>query len=379
MPNPATLPAGNEAPSQQSAEVAVVRNPFVRAAQETTQPFDDRTTQIGASPVRIGPISVPSQGFLRHIVLDVTTTGGSGGSAAGRPDAPWIALDAISLEDTNGRPIVGPLNGYDLYLINKWGGFVHSGNPDPATYPSFSAINATTGQFSFKLRIPIEITSRDGLGALPNLTSAATYKLNYTVSASTVIYSTPPATTLPSINVKAYMEVWSQPAQSDPMGIMNETAPPALGTTGFWSKQAFQIQPGEQRVTFTRMGNMIRNWIMVFYDDSSPAARISTEFPSSWRVEWDNKILTTTTQRLQADVARERYNLTLDTGVFVMDFTHDADGTPGNENRHLWIPTVSGTRFELIGTFTGSGGMLYILTNDVAVRGSVKLDSGMAN
>lgn len=54
------------------------------------------------------------------------------------------------------------------------------------------------------LNIPVEITSRDGLGSLPNLTSAATYKLFYSINSSGNIYSTPPATTKPGVRVKCY-------------------------------------------------------------------------------------------------------------------------------------------------------------------------------
>lgn len=379
MPNPATMVKGNESAPQQSADAVVVRNPFIRAAQETTKgAFHNRATLITAAATQVGPVDVPSQGFLRSIDIVVTCEGGSGGSAAGRADAPWNALQDVSLQDVNGRPLVGPFNGYDLMLVNKWGGIGHAQEADPADWPSFTAMSATTGGFAFRLRIPVEITPRDGFGSLPNLTSAATYKFYYSIAASGTIYSTPPVTTLPSVRVRLYANVWSQPPPQDPSGRANEQVPPGLGTTAFWSKQQVTVSPGEQHIQFSRMGNHIRNWILVYYDDTAVAARISTEFPDEWRIEWDNKILTSTTQLLERDRAVERFRQPLDTGVFVMDYTHDADGIPGNENRHLWLPTVSGTRIELVGTFTGTGGVLNILTNEVAVRGKVNLSSGNA-
>lgn len=374
MPNPATYTVGNESAPQASAQAAIVRNPFVRAAHQTVVPFDDRTTAIGASAAQVGPISIPAQGFLRGIILEVATDGtGSGGSAAAAGDAPWNALTNIVLTDTNGRPLVGPLGGYDLYLINKYGGYAGT-TMDPASYPSYSAVSAN-GEFAFRLRIPVEITSRDALGCLPNLTSAATYRLEYYVNAEGTIYSTAPVTTTPALNVKCYAEVWSQPMPTAPDGVPNETMPPAVGTIQYWSKSVVNITAGEQRIQFNRMGNHVRNWILAYYNDSSPSVRNTTEIPSTWRVEWDAKILTSTTKTVEADYQRERYGFNYDTGVTVLGYTHDADGVPGNENRHLWIPTVAGTRFELIGTWGGSG-TLVVLTNDVQVAGQVRLSSG---
>jgi hypothetical protein len=40
------------------------------------------------------------------------------------------------------------------------------------------------------------------------------------------------------------------------------------------------------------------------------------------------------------------------------------------ENRDLWLPTLGSTRLELQGSFGGAG-VLTVLTNDVAIAGSV--------
>jgi hypothetical protein len=60
----------------------------------------------------------------------------------------------------------------------------------------------------------------------------------------------------------------------------------------------------------------------------------------------------------------------LDNGVRVIDFTHEFDGTYGYENRDLWLPTLGSTRLELQGNFPNAG-TLEVLTNDVAIAGSV--------
>lgn len=367
----ASSPAVQESPS---APAAV--NPFVRAATEHRQNFHDRTTAIGSSAVQVGPIDVAAHGFMRNIVLEVETDGTGAGASTFREDAPWNVLQNISLEDVNGRPIVGPLDGYDLYLINKWGGLgAAQGVFDPASYPSYE-LTTTAGVMKFKLRIPVEITSRDGLGSLPNLTASATYKLKYTVAAEGTVWSSAPATTTPGVRVRAWLESWSQPRATDARNVANETMPPMVGTTQFWSKQSVNVSAGEQRIKFTRMGNLLRNLVLIYRDDAGTPVRTSGEFPDDFRIEWDNKIKTVGNKVLWRDEMYERYGQTNDTGVFVEDFIHDADGRPGNENRHGYIPTVQGTRYELIGTFGGSGGVLTVLTNDIAPAANVTLDSG---
>jgi hypothetical protein len=60
----------------------------------------------------------------------------------------------------------------------------------------------------------------------------------------------------------------------------------------------------------------------------------------------------------------------LDNGVYVYDFAHEFDGTIGHENRDLWLPTLGSTRLEIQGSFT-TAGVLTVLTNDVAIAGTV--------
>lgn len=357
------MPLAATQPLQDTPANPVQVNPFVRAAQEFRQNFSDHSQTLGVTPVQAGPIDVAAFGFLRYVVLDVTTTG-SAGAATFNEDGPWNVLQNVSLEDVNGRPIVGPISGHELYLMNKYGGLgVTQGAYDPASYPSYSASTAN-GSFSFKLRIPVEITSRDGFGCLANLTASATYKLKYTIADAATVYSSQPATTLPTVRVKAWIEAWSQPQPTDARSVPNETAPPMLGSTQFISKTTFNVSAGEQRIQLKRVGNLLRNIVFVYRDNAG--ARSSAEFVDDFRLEWDNKILELGDRRLWTDQMFERYGFTPDTGVYVKDFMHDADGRPGNENRHGYLQTVQGTRLEIIGNFGGSGGVLSILTNDVS-------------
>lgn len=374
MPATTLVPAGGKVLAAEgkpagkaNGAAAIVANPFTRAAREHVEPFDDRSTvmQTGAATA-VGPIDVAAFGYARHILLLVEASGGAGGgnTVAAHEDSPWRAIRDITVTDVNGAPILGPYNGYDLYLANKYGAF--SFDTDPANSPSYAAVTAgagASGNFGFLFRIPFEIAGRDALGALPNMSASSTYKLSYNVAPSSEVYSTAPATTLPTVRVRAWLEAWTQPPQADLRGIPNMATPPAMGTTQYWTKQIMNITAGDQRVRLTRMGNLIRNLVFIFRN--ATPARNSTNFPDPLRIEWDGKILHNIGRPLIQHYMRERNGFAPDTGVFAFQFTYDLDYKPGNEMRDLYLPTTQGTRLELVGNF-GAAGTLTVLTNDVA-------------
>lgn len=373
MPATMLAPSGQAAAGKAdtAAKVAVIPNPFTRAATEHVEPFDDRSQIIvQAAPTTFGPIDVPAFGFLRHVLLLVQGTGGVASvTVAKHEDSPWRAIRDISITDVNGTPLIGPISGYELYLINKWGAY--NFDQEMANSPAYSdvAVGASaSGNFSFLLRIPIEIAERDGLGALPNMNSSSTYKLWYTVAPGSEIYTTAPNTTLPTVRIRAFLEAWAQPPQADLRGMPNMTTPPAMGTTQFWSKSVFNINAGDQRLRLTRVGNLIRNLLFIFRN--ATPVRNSTSFPDPVRIEWDGKILFNEGSLIWQHYMRERNQITPDTGVFALQETYDMDYKPGNEMRDQYIPTTQATRLELVGNF-GVAGTLVVLTNDVAPAGDV--------
>ncbi|NEC08660.1 hypothetical protein, partial [Streptomyces sp. SID7909] len=92
----------------------------------------------------------------------------------------WNVISEIALIDVNGAPVVGPFSGYDLYLINKYGGYGYAS--DPKQSPMYSGVSATGGNFRMLLRVPVEFSAREGLGALPNANAASTWKLRVTLN-----------------------------------------------------------------------------------------------------------------------------------------------------------------------------------------------------
>lgn len=348
--------------------------PFTRGAMKHREPFVNVSAVATANGTQVSAVDVPSFGYARGLWIQVNATGGTGAAAVVQEDSPWSALSGITLADVNGAQIVGPIDGYDLFLINLLGGYLGA---DPRWSALYSAV-ATNGNFSFLLWLPLEISERDGLGAMPNQNASATYKLSFTYGVLINIYSTNP-TTIPTIQVQVWLDAWTQPQPTDILGNPQAEVPPAFGTTQFWTRQQFNLNAGSQTVRLTRMGNIIRKFIMVFR--TTAPARSTTNFPDPLRIQLEGRIVENIGRDLLRFIAAEQSDQGFTfgdatnpypTGVIAYNFDTDLNGKSGDEMRDLWLPTSQATRLELVGTF-GAAGTLTVITNDIAPAGDYHL------
>lgn len=363
-------------PANGQAQQAVTAKSFIRASMEHRESGGyDKTVTIGASDQDLGAIPLPAYGYLRAVTLLVECTGGSG-TAAFAGDAPFNALKNIQVAEPNGAVIAQFNSGYDLYLANKYGGY--RGWNDPRALPDYST-NVTGGNFSYLLRIPLELNQRNALGALPNQNAAAAFQLRMTLSASSTIYGTAP-TTLPSVRIRVIMEEWDQPAVSSD-GSPNSTTPPAMNTTQYWSSQVYPVNAGQNTIRLTRVGNYIRNLILVYRDTTNARVLNNTgNWADPTTMYYDTRPVDYINAKNWRRTMYERsgYGASntveavngLDNGAYVWDFMHEFDGTYGMEMNDLWLPTLASTRLEVQGIF-GVAGTLTVLTNDVSVAGNV--------
>lgn len=380
MPVAGVLPAPSNSPNTQAAtapphaatgQAPPVYIPFTRGAYEHYEPVLDVSQIIDANTHNIGPFDVPAYGYLRSLLIKVDATGGVASvTVAAFEDSPWAALNTIIFYDVDGAPVLS-LSGHDLYLVHKFG---NNFLLNPSDSPSFSAVAvgaSASGNFSFILRLPIEISARDGYGSLPNQASNSTFKCLITMANAAGIYTTAPNTTLPTIRWRVWAEEWSQPNSADLMGRPQMPEPPDAGTTMFWSKSVKVIGAGFQTVRIDRVGNLLRNIIFIFR--SNTPLRDTVDFPDPIQLMWDGRIVTNEGRDIRRHLMQEHYAYTpanLDTGVFVFDFIHDFTGKAGAELRDLWIPTTQGSRLDLVGTFAVAGN-LTILVNDVQPVGNI--------
>lgn len=348
-----------QASAGQPAPAAMV--PFTAGAHEHTEPaFDVSFTPSTATQV-LGPFDVPAYGYLRHIFLELTTTAaGTIGAGVLGADYPYNIFASVALNDVNGAPIFGPLDGYACLWTNIVGGYGF--RSDPRTAPMYSAAFGTT---TLWLRIPIEVSHHDGFGALPNQNASSNYKVAISIAPTTTIYSTVP-TTPPTFRLRGYLEAWSLPNATDIAGRPQAQVPPMVGSTQYWSSNVKPVSLGQNNIKIDRVGNLIRN--IVFINRNAAGARINTVFPDPATISWDARDILTDTQNYRTSVAHERLTplaAAIDTGVFIYALDHSDHGLVGDDNATLWYATVQATRLELRGV-TALAGNVQILINDIA-------------
>jgi hypothetical protein len=289
----------------------------------------------------------------------VDATGGAGGSAVLAADGVHNVFSELTLQDVGGQDLIETIAGFEAYLIHKYGGYAFSADPKGAR--GFSTADAN-GNFSFQLRVPIAV-GRDGLGALENMNAAQPFRLRYRLNDKATLFTTPPAGAAPTVRVRALYEGWTKPETGE--------TPPALGTVQNWSKQVYNVSAGSQTVKLQRVGANIRNLILIFRDNTG--ARVEAGIPDQLEVAWDNRPSEITLKAIRQFQASERYGYAannFDTGVEVLDFTHE-NGHPGLvEMNDLWLPTSQASKLQLKGTFQAAG-TLTVLTNDVIVPAAV--------
>lgn len=335
--------------------------PFVSAAHEHTEPVADITVTPGTSAQTLSAIDVPAFGFIRHLFFEITGTGGVIGTGSLGGDYPHNLFSSIALSDVNGAPIFGPYDGYATLMANVYGGYGF--NSDPRRDPAFvGTINPT-----FKFRVPVEISHHDGFGALANQNSAANYKLNLTVNAFSAMMATLGTATAPTFRIRVFLEAWTLPNDTDVIGRPQQQFPPVHGTSQFWSQNVRPISVGNNTTPLVRVGNLIRNVVVVARNASG--VRADNVFPDPAQVNWDARVLLNDSQGYRKFITWERannlLNNTSDTGVFVFGFDHSNKNNQGDDSPTLWLPTVQSTRLEIAGV-SAAAGTLQVLTNDVA-------------
>lgn len=338
----------------QKAQAPVLKVPFVSAAHESVELGEVITVTPGTSAQSF-QINVPSSGFLRNLVFQVSGAGGTGGTA--KEDAPYNIISDITLLDTNGAPIYGPMDGYGMYLSNLFGGTAFA--QDPADNPWHVG---TTPNFRFALRIPVEISHFNGMGSIGNQNAASPYRLNITINTIANIWSVAPDP-VPTFTITPVLEKWTVPNELDPVNRPQEQFPPFHGTTQKWTTVTKDSIAGANTIQVTRTGNLIRG--LVFVARNASGVRTDAVFPSPIIFNWDDRQLFNETQLYRQMIQTERLlNGPRPTGVFAYMFNHSNVNKSGDDTPSLWLATVQSTRMEIQGS-SGTAGTIQTLVNDI--------------
>jgi hypothetical protein len=390
--SPAPTLAQRTAPQQggsRQAPVPVI--PFTRASRKKSRLAGQfGPTTLNTSTQALSPIQLPAAGFIRRIRLTVTgTAAGNSAAVAFNADGPFNVLQQISVLSANGDSLISPIDGFTLYVLNKYG-CLGSGKYDPVGMPNYSVTTgtgSTGGSFQFELSIPFEVDTRDAFCALQNMAANQSFLLQLSYNSIANLYTTAP-TAAPTVSITAVMEYWSAPAANTASGEVQATFPPGNGSVSLIQTQTPSINASTtQNIQLLNVGNTVR--LPIFILRNSSGVRTETDWPNTTSLYVNNDPwLYKTKPQWRQDMARD-YNITgglsatpalntLDNGVFVLsEFINDGSAgdhvAQASSNRNLWLVTGSATALNIEATTAWGASASQLLCVQNTIRPSSPL------
>lgn len=362
MPN-AAVAGGGSAPVAAPAGGGVI--PFFYGTNIYVEKFASDTVTLDASQHELVHNINPG-GFLRGYRIQVSSTTGALGGGALTGDSPWVVIASATLENIDGGPIIYPMNGYALYLRNK---YMRPWLLNPALRNNFS----NTANPAFSLMVQPEI--RHTAGALANTDARAQYRSKVTVNTLTSLIAGG-APTAPVVTVNQVMESWAQPDATDLQGRPIEELPPGLNLATLARKQNLALNAAGADNTFqlSNMGNEIRGITLVTRNSSGVRTDLLSD-PIRWRI--DTRSLGVFSPQEIFDQMSDFYGEVIglsarETGVYVLPRFYQ----PGKMLGQPWQSTTNAT-YNIIETATAAGGTngtLEIYTDEVTPVGPVPLE-----
>jgi hypothetical protein len=385
--NPAPASLADSAMAAQGTPPTPKAVPFTRGSRDSTMADYQGTLDFGVQK----DIDLTTNAFMSALNLEftVTTSGNSATVAFNAQQGVFALIQSLSLYDPSGTQIIAPVNGYYLYLLNKYllDSFCNFDAKLDPNYQAVSGSGATGGSLKFQLVVPIEIRHRDAFGAVNNSASDEQYKLTIIPNSVANLYATAPTTAPTSISLKITNLYWTSPPasiQTATGAVPVQQTPTGLGTVGLINFESHNAVSGgtSAPVKLNNVGNYISNVIMILKDSSgnrddadwpSPFGFALNDFPYQWLLQsfWTKWMaefygLDTTATKDSAGA--------LDTGVYVLPglsglFQQADNFSPASQ----YLATNATTKLQIVNANFGSGaGKLDVLTR------SIKPSSGAA-
>lgn len=371
-------------PAKQQQTGGGRKRSFLVGTQDVLEGGDYDQTFTNVAGGSLPPWTLQATGWLARLWFYVTytTTGGSALTA----DAPFILGNTIQLNDVNNEAIFGPFDWYTWFVTNKYGGYYFLDDP------SFNAVytaSATAG--TFILCIPLEIVSRDPIGAVASVNNTATLTVIMSLNAATTAFT---GATAWSVRVRGLQEFYWEPRKADKQGRAIAGAPPANGTTQYWTQGSIPIAASGtiNQQLITGLGYPFRTYLWLYRDSSGSRANGETNWPDPLiGLKFEANFLLTQYNKAQwqAEMSRSSgySNAAFDTrgplgtgaasnlgpgkenGVYGLFFNRDFfKKAIGGETRRTYLVTSPGSNYIINGAF-GTAGNLYEIVNYVAPGG----------
>lgn len=377
------MPPTKMAPKGGQAKQPAAPRSFLVGTQNVIEGGDYDVTQvIDTSQHALPPWTLQSTGWLRGLWLLCKCTGVTVGTATA--DGPWSIFASIELDDVNNEAIFGPFDGYTAYLANKFGGYQFV--DDPGVSPIYAYTGGTsTNNITFALWIPLEIVNRDPLGPVASVNNTASLTLKLTTNLLANVFTTVTGTL--SLNVKGTQDFYWEPKRADKAGNPVSGAPPAAGTTQYWTQGSLPIA-GSGTINsqlITGLGYPFREYLFLLRDNSGTRSGGETNWPDPLiGLKFEANMLVSSYYKTlwQHHIARSTgyTSATFDNrgpgavpgkenGVYGLFFNKDFFlNKVGGETRRGYLVTSPGSNFIFNGNMGGAGN-LYSIVNYVAPGG----------
>jgi len=355
---------------------------------ETDTPDIDVTLAATTAAQKLGTFKLSPNGWLSGVwcLFQLTV---SGGTYTASGDNPWSGIQKVTFRDVGNREIIGPLTGYEWFVINKYGGY-WPGNPDPRSGSSGFQSPGTSGTVcQFSLYMPLEIVYRDTLGEIENKSSSASYTMEIYIDSMANTFGGGSFTGI-SWRLRANLQGYTEPEAADSHGRPFSQAPPAAGTVQYWASEIWVASAGIGKYNQQNgVGYSIRNVAWIAYDNANGtratgwnfgAAPEAGDWPDPFTYSfgkvqlfqrpalmWQNLMNKWLGWNAAASTADASY--APENGVFLQAFNREFDTLAGNELRNGYLVTKAGNVLQGSGTLVLAAN-IHVLTNYIVPPGN---------
>lgn len=356
--------AKGQAQSGKQAQAAPMLRPFFPGSLDLETRTYTQSVTLSTSQQALPTFYPKTNGFLADLWIDVqATTASNAATVAFNEDYPLRALGVITLSDTGGQPILGPMTGWEFAMFVKWGGFSFSDDVrNSQTYSATTGSGGTGGSFNFLLHIPVQFVKREPLGPLPNTNSNNAYALDVTVATIAQIYSTAP-TNPASVTVRVYQDSYRQSSGFDAQKNATVQTPPGLGAVLYARKNTIPVTAGSVDQELSQQEGSYRALHFMLRDSNNSRSQGDADWPDPVQVYFNNDVPYDRTKR-QWIRRQERdygYLATVETaggrdnGTFTLPFITDHGLQAGSEDRYKYLSVSAADTLGWRGTVGGSG------------------------
>ncbi|MGW2795175.1 hypothetical protein ACWC9H_35360 [Streptomyces sp. NPDC001251] len=364
---PAAAPAAAKGAPAKNAPAPVLR-PFFTGTLDLETHTYVQTQTLTTTQIPLDTFNIKTNGFLADMFIDVSTnaTPNTSANVAFNEDYPEKIIASFVMSDTGGQPILGPMDGWELSIFVKWGGFSFSDDiRNSQTWTATTGTSSAGGAFSMMFHVPVQFVRREPLGPLPNTNSNNAYTVDLTLSTMAQVYSTAPNGSNPIVTVKIHQDAYRQSSGFDAQKNGTVTTPPGLGAVLYLRRNTLTLAAGQVDQELSQQEGSYRGIHFVLRDSNNSRAQGDSDWPDPVQIYFNNDVPYDRSKRTWIRKQERDYGYLAaagaaagngrDLGVFTLPFITDHGLKAGSEDRYKYLSVSAADTLGFRGSVGGSG------------------------